>query len=60
MLISYVQMRLYSAFVRSRAQKLKPGFAPEAQSALSPEKGPHKASLGIMRNAKGPDCRAFH
>lgn len=60
MLISFVQMQLYSAYVRSSAQKLKPGCAPEAQSALSPEKGPYKAPLGIIRNAKGPDCRAFH
>lgn len=56
----FAQMRLYSAFVRSSAQKLKPGFARETQSVLSPEKGPHKAPSGIIRNVKGPDCRAFH
>lgn len=60
MLISFMQMRLYSAFVRSSAQKLKPGFAREMQSALSPEKEPRKAPSAIIRNVNGPDCRAFH
>lgn len=27
--VSFMQMRLYSAFVHSSAQKVKPGFAPE-------------------------------
>lgn len=54
MLVSFVQMRLYSAFVHSSAQKLKPGFAPEMQSALSPEKGPAQSPSGHDPQRKRP------
>lgn len=58
--VSFMQKRLYSAFARSSAQKLKPVSLRRGNQRFLQKRGPRKAPLGIIRNAKGPDCRAFH